>query len=218
MYRPPFTSNQQLSHVCKEFANIGLRTIVPCPKMPDKKNKRGKLVLFPKSPTPPDNPSGTSVTNTPTPRSVANYLNTFLSPQSAAECQPLLHQPTPENEVVAGPSDASLQQGELEIDGKKRTSFLPSTLVAPLKLRTWPSLAQHNDSSSGPASSRSESWGVRFISDVGDDGSADHASGHPSPGKTIKPFAARVRSCSRERRTKTRRSHSMFPSTREIQY
>ncbi|XXH01570.1 hypothetical protein Hte_007930 [Hypoxylon texense] len=153
--------------------------------MANKKNTHAKLALFPKSPTAPDNSHGGLVTNTPVRRSVASYVDTLLSPQSAAEYKSLLYRPIPEipgNEVASGPSATGLLQGELEIDGQRRTSILASALVSPLKLKTWPSEAQRDNASSGLASSRSESWGVRFISDTNDDGSVDNASGQLSPG------------------------------------
>ncbi|KAI1773116.1 hypothetical protein F4818DRAFT_118318 [Hypoxylon cercidicola] len=150
--------------------------------MADKQDKRPKLGLFPKSPSAPADGGAPVITTTPMRRSVSNYLDTVLTPNSAADYKTLLS--VPENSVAEnaiGPSQsaASLQQAELEIDGEKRTSFLPSALVSPLKLKTWPQL---DGSSSGLTSSRSESWGARFISDVNDDRDTDNVSGYTSPG------------------------------------
>ncbi|KAI0179798.1 hypothetical protein GGR52DRAFT_568567 [Hypoxylon sp. FL1284] len=149
--------------------------------MADKNNRRPKLSLFPRSTTSPDDPQdepatrGENLAAGPTPRSVS----TSDIPESPTVYKTELFEALPQNEVASSPSDSQLHYGDVEIDGKKRASFIPSALVHPLKLKTWPSLTQRD------GSSRNLSWGVRFVSDANSDSSPSCVTDNSSPGMLL---------------------------------
>ncbi|KAI1759380.1 hypothetical protein GGR53DRAFT_150024 [Hypoxylon sp. FL1150] len=140
----------------------------------------GNPPATPSSANPPVSPSrsprGAPAATTPMRRSVGNYIDTVLSPNSAARYKTLLS--IPEDEAGPSSQTTTLQQGKVEIDGR-HASFLPSAHVSPLKLKSWP---RSGESSSGPlTSSQSETWGARFVSDVDDNGSAINQTRSTSP-------------------------------------